>query len=50
MIPAMDRPSEIFTKLFLQGKPHQVAREKEKLKDGRSILDSGGDHRGRILR
>ena len=50
MIPAMDRPSEVFTKLFLQGKPHQVAREKEKLRDGRSILDSLGDQRGRILR
>ncbi|MDB4702894.1 DUF1552 domain-containing protein, partial [Akkermansiaceae bacterium] len=50
MIPAMDRPSEIFSKLFLQGKPHQVAREKEKLRDGRSILDSLGDQRSRILR
>jgi len=50
MIPAMDRPSEIFTKLFLQGKPHEVAREKEKLRDGQSILDSLGDQRGRILR
>ena len=50
MIPAMDRPSEVFTKLFLQGKPHQVAREKEKLRDGRSILDSLGDQRSRILR
>lgn len=49
MIPAMDRPSEVFTKLFLQGKPHEVAREKEKLADGRSILDSLRDQRGRIL-
>ena len=50
MIPAMDRPSEVFTKLFLQGKPHEVAREKQKLKDGRSILDSLGNQRNRILR
>ena len=50
MIPAMDRPSEVFAKLFLQGKPNEVAREKEKLRDGRSILDSLGDQRGRILK
>ena len=50
MIPAMDRPSEVFTKLFLQGKPHEVAREKQKLGDGRSILDSLGDQRSRLLR
>ena len=50
MIPAVDRPSEAFTKLFLQGKPHEVAQEKEKLRDGRSILDSLGDQRGRILK
>lgn len=50
MIPAMDRPSEVFTRLFLQGKPHEVAREKQKLRDGRSILDSLGDQRNRLLR
>lgn len=50
MIPAIDRPSEIFTKLFLQGKPHEVAREKEKLRDGQSILDSLVDQRDRVLR
>ena len=50
MIPAMDRPSEVFAKLFLQGKPQEVAREKERLRDGRSILDSLGDQRGRILK
>ena len=50
MIPAMDRPSKVFTKLFLQGKPHEVVREKQKLGDGRSILDSLGDQRTRLLR
>jgi hypothetical protein len=50
MIPAMDRPSEVFTSLFLQGKPHEVAREKRKLRDGRSILDLLGDQRSRLLR
>ena len=50
MIPAMDRPSEVFTRLFLQGKPHEVAREKQKLGDGRSILDSLDEQRNRLLR
>jgi hypothetical protein len=49
MIPAMDRPSEVFAKLFLQGKPNEVAREKRKLSDGHSILDSLGDQRRRLL-
>jgi len=49
MIPAMDRPSEVFAKLFLHGKPNEVAREKQKLSDGRSILDSLGSQRSRLL-
>ena len=50
MIPAIDRPSEVFSRLFLQGKPHEISREKKKLVDGRSILDSLGDQRNRLLR
>lgn len=50
MIPAMDRPSQVFSKLFLRGKPHEVIREKQKLGDGRSILDSLSDQRSRLLR
>ena len=50
MIPAMARPSQVFAKLFLQGKPHEVTREKRKLGDGRSILDSLSDQRFRLLR
>lgn len=50
MIPAIDRPSEVFTRLFLQGKPHEVNREKQKLSDGSSILDALGDQRSRLLR
>ncbi len=49
MIPAMARPSQVFAKLFLQGKPHEVTREKQKLGDGRSILDSLSDQRSRLL-
>ena len=50
MIPAMDRPSEVFARLFLQGKPHEVTREKQKLSDGSSILDALGEQRNRLLR
>lgn len=50
MTPAMDRPSEVFSKLFLRGRPEVIAREKRKLSDGRSILDSLSDQRRRILR
>lgn len=49
MIPAMARPSQVFANLFLQGKPHEVTREKQKLGDGRSILDSLSDQRSRLL-
>ncbi len=40
MVPAENRPARMFTKMFLEGKPHQIAREKQNLSDGRSILDT----------
>lgn len=40
MIPAEYRPSQLFEKMFLQGKPEEVKRQRQKLKDGESILDS----------
>ena len=49
MIPAEDRPSRVFTKLFLQGNPDEIARQKQELSDGRSILDSIGSERTRML-
>ena len=39
MIPAEQRPSRMFAKMFLEGKPEAVARQKQKLVEGRSILD-----------
>lgn len=50
MIPAEDRPSRVFAKLFLQGNADEVARQKQELSDGRSILDSIGNERTRMLR
>ena len=39
MIPAYASPSKLFAQLFLQGKPEEVARQKQNLIDGKSILD-----------
>ena len=39
MIPAEQRPSRMFAKMFLSGKPEEIARQKQKLVEGRSILD-----------
>ena len=39
MIPAESSPSRMFASLFLQGNPAEVARQKQKLAEGRSILD-----------
>ncbi len=40
MVPAEYRPSALFEKMFLQGKPHEVERQRQKLNDGKSVLDS----------
>ena len=40
MVPAEYRPSVMFEQLFLSGKPYQIEQQKQKLKDGKSILDS----------
>ena len=40
MIPAEHRPSVLFEKMFLQGKPYEIERQKKLLNDGQSILDS----------
>jgi len=38
-IPSETRPSQVFTKLFLEGKPQEKAQQIQRLKDGQSILD-----------
>ncbi len=42
-IPPLQRPSEIFARLFLAGKPDQMDAEVARLKRGQSILDRMGD-------
>lgn len=38
-IPAITRPSQVFQKMFVAGKPDEQARQLERLRDGQSILD-----------
>lgn len=43
MLPADNRPSRVFTKLFLAGSRKEQNRQKQRLAEGRSILDAVGD-------
>jgi len=40
MIPAEDRPSKVFSKLFVSGTTQDVARQMQAVRDGQSILDT----------
>jgi hypothetical protein len=42
MLPADNKPSAVFAKLFLDGSPQDLRRRREHLADGRSILDAVG--------
>ena len=43
MLPADFRPSRVFAKLFLTGSPEEQRRQRQRLANGRSILDAVGD-------
>lgn len=43
MIPAFDRPSRVFSQLFLQGGSQELQRRHEQLAQGQSILDFVAD-------
>jgi hypothetical protein len=40
MLPAQQKPSTVFAKLFLDDSPQEQRRQRQRLADGRSILDS----------
>lgn len=48
MIPAETRPSRLFERLFLEGKPEEVAAQMRKIKEGRSIMDTVGAEAKRL--
>ena len=50
MVPAEYRPSRLFAKMFLEGKPKEVARQKQKLAEGRSVLDELLDQTRALLK
>jgi hypothetical protein len=50
MIPAEHRPSKVFADLFLQGKEHEIKRQKRLLSEGKSILDFVGQQAKRLKR
>jgi hypothetical protein len=39
-VPSDDWPSRVFARLFLEGRPEEVAAQARRLQDGRSILDT----------
>ena len=49
-IPAERKPSEIFKRLFVQGSTTEVETQIEKLREGRSVLDTVADRAKRLER
>jgi hypothetical protein len=49
-IPAERSPKKLFQKLFIQGKPEEVAASVEALRQGQSMLDFVGDQSKRLSR
>jgi hypothetical protein len=47
-IPSEVRPSHVFQKLFLEGKPSEKALQVQRLSDGQSVLDVVRDKAGRM--
>lgn len=43
MIPAEHKPSQLFAKMFLQGSPQEIRRQRRRLAEGLSILDLVGE-------
>ena len=39
VLPAVERPSQVYARLFLNGRPEEVRAQTRRLRDGQSILD-----------
>ncbi|HKB06173.1 MAG TPA: DUF1552 domain-containing protein [Gemmataceae bacterium] len=48
LVPSEWSPSRTFAKLFIEGRPDEVAAQTRRLQDGRSILDAVGDQANRL--
>lgn len=50
MIPAETSPASLFAKMFLQGKPSEIKKQQQRLRDGESILDNLGSQAKKLKR
>ena len=50
MVPAETRPSHVFARLFLEGRPDEKARRVRQLRDGQSVMDAVLDRARRMQR
>jgi hypothetical protein len=50
LIPSETRPSRVFAKLFLEGKPEEKLQQVERLKEGESVLDAVREQVGALRR
>ncbi|MEQ2006378.1 MAG: DUF1552 domain-containing protein [Limisphaerales bacterium] len=50
MLPADDKPSVVFRRLFINGTPAEVAEQTHRLAEGRSIMDLMGEEARRLQR
>ncbi len=50
MIPAEDSPARLFARLFIDDSPAEQAKQAERMKQGRSIMDLVGDDAKRLSR
>lgn len=48
LVPSDSWPSSVFKRLFLEGRPDEVAAQARRLRDGRSILDAVGEQAGAL--
>ncbi len=48
LVPSELYPASLFARLFLEGRPEDVAAQKQRLQDGRSILDAIGGQAQRM--
>jgi hypothetical protein len=48
LVPSDFSPSRLFARLFIEGRPDEVAAQARRLADGRSVLDAVGDQANKL--
>lgn len=49
LVPSDTSPARLFARLFLDGRPEEVAAQRRRLEEGRSILDQIGEQARRVV-